>query len=185
MFLMKRPAAQHSAILLLGAALLLGGCSSKAPFAQTGTLGGGMADMPTDIPEDVFTVPEIPIAPNSEIIKEDTVIVGADDNWTGQVVMHAPYRVAQMTEFYRREMPKYGWTETSIVRARRTAISFIKDQRVVIVRISAPSDGVVEVDVVVSPNSVAEAQARQAPSPRPRGGSAPVTSVPSPRSKPN
>ena len=140
-------------LLLLGA---LAGCSSKAPYAQTTAIGGkGPVDFQQELPEDVFTVPEIPIAPNCEIIREDTVIVGSDDNWTGQVVLHGPYRVAQMTEFYRREMPRFGWAETSIVRARRTAVTFTKGKRVVIVRISAVSNSEAEVDLVVSPNVAA------------------------------
>jgi hypothetical protein len=178
---------------LLALLLMLGisACSTRPQSAQTSAIGkAGTVDFQeTEVPADVFTVPEIPIAPNSQIIKEDTVIVGSDDNWTGQVILHAPFRVAQMTEFYRKEMPKFGWSETSIVRARRTAISFQKDRRVVIVRISAVSDSEAEVDLVVSPNfSAGEALPAQRNQPgfNPRQNQAPgVQQVPIPRSRPN
>jgi len=176
------------ATLLVSVLGALGGCSSRPPYAQTTTVGGkGPVDFQAELPADVFTVPEIPIAPNSEIIKEDTVIVGSDDSWTGQVVLRAPFRVAQMTEFYRKEMPRFGWSETSIVRARRAAITFTKAQRVVIVRISAVSDSESEVDLVVSPNVAASDNygRNQTGAARPSPPLSSGSSIPTPRSKPN
>lgn len=132
----------------------LASCSVIAPGPSTlATTKGQPSEVPVDIPPDVFNVPDLPIPPGASIQKEDTVIVGADEDWTGQVVLRAPYRVAQMTEYYRKEMLRFSWVETSIVRARRTAISFTKELRVVIVRISALSDSESEIDIVVSPNA--------------------------------
>jgi hypothetical protein len=50
-------------------------------------------------------------------------------------------------------MPKMGWAETAIVRARRTSISFVRDQRVATIRISIQKDDTkrTDIDVVVSP----------------------------------
>ncbi len=161
---------------ILMAMLWLASCSVfSSPPATVASTKGQVSDVPTEIPPDVFTVPDIPIPPGASVLKEDTVIVGADEDWTGQVVLHAPYRVAQMTEFYRKEMPRFAWSETSIVRARRTAISFNKDLRVVIVRISARSETESEIDIVVSPNFAGT------PTRTPR----PPSGVPQPRAKPS
>lgn len=156
----------------------LAACGTSQPTAQTlATSKGAPLEGNTEVPPDVFTVPDIPIPPGAVVLKEDTVIVGADETWTGQVVLHAPYRVAQMTEFYRKEMPRFSWAETSIVRARRTAISFTKDLRVVIVRISARSESEAEVDIVVSPNFAGSSPGK-ALAPRPSNKPA---SVPTPQ----
>ena len=50
-------------------------------------------------------------------------------------------------------MPKMGWAETAIVRARRTSISFVRDQRVATIRISIQKDDNkrTDIDVVISP----------------------------------
>ena len=81
------------------------------------------------------------------------MLVGNDDDWTGQVILNAPFSVIQVTQFYRTEMPKMGWAETAIVRARRTSISFVRDQRVATIRISIQKDDNkrTDIDVVVSP----------------------------------
>ncbi|QQP89792.1 hypothetical protein IGS68_00425 [Skermanella sp. TT6] len=105
------------------------------------------------IPPDVLTIPQLPVPPSSSFAIDDTVLVGNDDDWTGQVILNAPYSVIQVTQFYRTEMPKMGWAETAIVRARRTSISFVRDQRVATIRISIQKDDTkrTDIDVVVSP----------------------------------
>ena len=169
------PRGTYLPVLLIGL-IGLSSCSYVTPSSPTiaSTKGQISGEVPSEIPPDVFTVPDIPIPPGAGIQKEDTVIVGADEDWTGQVVLRAPYRVAQMTEYFRKEMQRFAWVETSIVRARRTAISFAKDLRVVIVRISALSDNESEIDIVVSPN---------ASGPMTRGAR-PLSAPPQPRSKP-
>jgi hypothetical protein len=105
------------------------------------------------IPPDVLTIPQLPVPPNSSFAIDDTVIVGNDDEWTGQVILNAPYTVVQVTQFYRTEMPKMGWAETAIVRARRTSVSFVRDQRVATIRISVQKDDPkrTDIDIVISP----------------------------------
>ncbi len=168
-------------------------CAGAGPTgAQTTSQPTSTGDT-TLVPPNIFTVPQIPVPPEAQIALEDTVIVGADESWTGQVVMTAPYRVVQVTLFFRQEMPKYGWVETAIVRSRRVAISFTRDDRVAIVRIAPKSgggvfgsgDGSTEIDVIVSPAQARDAQARPAAT----GSAAPAArstgaSRPAPRSTP-
>ncbi|WP_207484278.1 hypothetical protein [Arenibaculum pallidiluteum] len=115
------------------------------------------------VPPDVLTIPQLPVPPNSQFVIDDTVIVGDDHDWTGQVVISAPYSVIQMTQFFRTEMPRMGWAETAIVRARRTSISFVRDQRVATVRISVREEKRTEVDVVVSPSLAKFSQPSRGP----------------------
>jgi hypothetical protein len=114
----------------------------------------------TEIPPDVVRIPDIPIPPNGKIVREDTAIIGPDESWNGQVVITTSYTAAQMTEYYRVEMPKLGWNETAVVRARRTAITFTRGDRIAMVRI-APTG---EIDVVVAP-AIATGGATRSPAP--------------------
>jgi hypothetical protein len=143
--------------------LLLAGLAQAGPAeAQIFNFGGSSSQSPAPapapggdfVPPDVLTVPQLPMPPNVNFVIDDTVIVGNDDDWTGQVILSAPYSVVQMTQFFRAEMPPMGWTETAIVRARRTSISFVRDQRVATVRITQQRDDAkrTEVDIVVSPS---------------------------------
>jgi len=137
------------ALLLIGSAVLLSGCERAQSIAETQLTPNTARSGPPSavIPPDVVRIPDIPIPPNGRIVREDTAIIGPDDNWNGQVVVTTSYSAAQMTQYYRAEMPKLGWLETAIVRARRTAITFTRGERIAMVRI-APSG---EVDIVVAP----------------------------------
>jgi hypothetical protein len=134
---------------LLFFCLFIGGFDKASVAAQPVPPVSGATPPPSNgapgIPPDVLTIPQLPVPPNSSFAIDDTVLVGNDDDWTGHVI--------QVTQFYRTEMPKMGWAETAIVRARRTSISFVRDQRVATIRISIQKDDNkrTDIDVVVSP----------------------------------
>jgi hypothetical protein len=144
--------------LLLAAGLMQAGPAGAQIFNLGGTSGQSPAPASVPgsdvVPPDVLTIPQLPVPPNVTFVIDDTVIVGNDEDWTGQVILATPYSVVQMTQFFRAEMPRMGWTETAIVRARRTSISFVRDQRVATIRITQQRDDArrTEVDVVVSPS---------------------------------
>ncbi len=139
----------HNRAAVHCSAVLVTGCERAQSIAATQLTSSTMSSGPPSsvIPPDVVRIPDIPIPPNGRIVREDTAIIGPDENWNGQVVITTSYSAAQMTEYYRVEMPKLGWSETAVVRARRTAITFTRGDRIAMVRI-APSG---EVDVVVAP----------------------------------
>jgi hypothetical protein len=114
------------ALALVCSAALLSGCERAQSLAATQLTSSTQSSGPpsTVIPPDVVRIPDIPIPPNGKVVREDTAISGPDDKWNGQVVNTTSYSAAQMTEYYRVEMPKLGWNETAVVRARRTAITF-------------------------------------------------------------
>lgn len=104
-----------------------------------------------ELPPNVLTIPDLPVPPGSQVVLGDTVIVGDDLAWTGQVVMVGDAtQPVQVVEFMRKNMPQYGWTETAIVRSRRTSLTYVKGERFATVRV-LPLDAGVEVDVVVAP----------------------------------
>lgn len=122
-----------------------GGSGTGGPDgAQQGAAGRTM-------PPDVMTLPSVPYPPGAEVLLGNTVIIGDDDSWTGQVVMATDrYSLVQVVEFMRTEMPNHGWQETAIVRSRRTSITYIRDDRFATLRIRPRGDGA-EIDLVVAP----------------------------------
>ena len=157
-------AGRAPALLLLGA-LALAGCNnagfgmadsqSRAPAGGgtpiTGQTGPDGAQSEAVMPPDMMQLPSLPVPPGAEVLLGDTVIIGDDETWTGQVVMTADgYSLVQVVEFMRRSMPNYGWRETAIVRSRRTSITYVRDERFATVRIM-PGQGGAEIDVVVAP----------------------------------
>ena len=149
-------------LTVLAAAALLAGCvgGGGGGFNERGPTAGVQAVSPNnpgavapqgELPPNVLTIPDLPVPPGSEVLLTDTVIVGDDLVWTGQVVMVGDAnQPVQVVEFMRRNMPDYGWAETAIVRSRRTSITYVKGERFATVRI-LPQESGVEVDVVVAP----------------------------------
>ena len=171
-----------------GAAALLCAALWAATPASAQIFGSQAPTQPVDdsgVPPDVLTIPQMPIPPNAQFVIDDTVIVGDDRDWTGQVVISVPYSVIQMTQFFRAEMPKMGWAETAIVRARRTSISFVRDQRVATVRISTREEKRTEVDVVVSPSLAKFSQPSRGPGSGSGSGAGTGAPVPPPAQRRN
>ncbi|MBI1208248.1 MAG: hypothetical protein GC191_13300 [Azospirillum sp.] len=139
--------------VILALVLMIEACNATDSPAQLYTPQQPI-DSPTGaMPQDILKIPQLPVPPNATVAIADTVIVGNDEEWTGQVIMSAPYTVVQITQFYRNEMPKLGWVETAIVRSRRTSVSYTRGNRVATLRITAQRDDEksTDIDVVVSP----------------------------------
>ena len=151
--------------------LLLSACEAVNKITPGSTQENTMAGLdgePSDgsvnmVPPNILNIPGIPV-PNGVLVSMgDTVIVGADDNWSGQVVMSSEeYQPIQLVEFMRKNMPRYGWVESAIVRSRRTSITYVNQDRFATVRIQPLDGGGSEIDIVVSPAGMANA--------RPAGG---------------
>lgn len=119
------------------------------PIASQGGVGGAAPQ--AEMPPDMMSLPSLPVPPGAEVLLGDTVIIGDDESWTGQVVMTTSnYSLVQVVEFMRRQMPDFGWTETAIVRSKRTSITYVRDERFATVRIM-PNQSGAEIDIVVAP----------------------------------
>lgn len=152
-------------LLVLAASLMLGGCLGNSVNTPYGTRGltasaGSVAPVsvdpnapqpPVEMPPNVLTVPGLPVPKEAQVILSDTVIVGDDDKWTGQIVMMTEgFQPVQIVEYMRLNMPNYGWRETAIVRSRRTSITYVQGPRFATVRI-LPFENGAEIDIIVSP----------------------------------
>ena len=132
-----------------------GGQQSRAPAGGgtpiAGQTGPNGEQAEAVMPPDMMRLPSLPVPPGAEVLLGDTVIIGDDVSWSGQVVMTTDsYSLVQVVEFMRRSMPNYGWRETAIVRSKRTSITYVREPRFATVRIM-PADNAVEIDVVVAP----------------------------------
>ena len=146
-------------LTLVPLVVLFAGCSGTAGQNQSAfnrdelTTETPAPDPATLVPPDVLKIPQFPVPPKANVVLGDTVIIGDDAEWSGQVFLTAPYTVIQITQFYRSEMPKVGWVETSIVRSRRTSVSYTRGNRVATLRLSPQRDDPrsTEIDLVISP----------------------------------
>ncbi len=142
----------HQAFAIAFVTLLLGACGLTSQTASTGAQTSGNSGNATPGPG--FTrFTDIPMPANNTIDLERSLILGTDQQWTGRLVITSGSNVADMYEFYRREMPNFSWSEVTTVRAANSVLVFEQGARVVTVQIT-PSRGITGgsiVDVTMTP----------------------------------
>ncbi|MBN2752463.1 MAG: hypothetical protein JXQ84_07110 [Rhodospirillaceae bacterium] len=149
-------------IVMLGAGLLLGfglmGCSSQ---------GQDLAASPTS--EDGKTLPpvasftqfsDIPVPSGATMDMEHSLLLGASEEWTGRLVYSTSTTSARVFDLYKAEMPKFGWTEMTVIRGERSIMSYQRGNRIATIEIQARTIYGAGVSVTVSPNATSESGAR-------------------------
>lgn len=156
---MRRPQKTRVCSLLIGAALIITACDPAAQFASATARmtpskeGAGR----TAEPGETFpSFPDIPVASGSRMNVNKTVVLGGDE-WFGQLSIAASHGAHVMFEFYRNQLPKYGWGEISAVRAPTSVLTYDRGVRVLALQITGNSLGGSELTISVAPRGGAGA----------------------------
>ena len=96
-------------------------------------------------------MPDLPIPPGSTMNIERTFIVGSAGSWYGQTVVETPGGGNTTFDFFKQELPGYGWQELSSVRARTSILTYTREMRVLAIQLTEVLPGHTEVMVTVSP----------------------------------
>ncbi len=103
-------------------------------------------------PSNVAQFSDIPIPDGAMMNSETTFIMGSGNNWTGRLVFNAPYTSNAVFEFYSHEMPKFGWSEITVVRADVNQMIYSQNGRIANIKISNEGSKA-KVFLVMSPSS--------------------------------
>lgn len=84
-----------------------------------------------------------------------TMIFGTDDKWTGRLSYSASGTADEVFDFLHREMPNFGWMETSAMRSDNSLLTFTSTGtgRIATINIRRIAMGATQVDMVVSPQT--------------------------------
>jgi hypothetical protein len=134
---------------LAGLALALLGCASTTPLRSTASDSETGAPAAGQAAYGHFT--DIPIPSRAEMDIERSLILGSADEWLGRIVLGTAETVPEVFDFYRREMPSFGWGEITIVRAEVSVLTYERAARVATVQISGSALGGTDVSITVSP----------------------------------
>jgi len=115
--------------------------------------------------------PDIPVAAGSEMNVDKTVVLGGEE-WFGQLSINASHNAHVMFEFYRDQLPKYGWTEISAVRAPTSVLTYDRGVRVLALQITGKKVSGSELTLSVAPRGGGGGKVLKPPS------SAPVAQPP-------
>ena len=119
-------------------------------LAACGGSGGGQPDAGGQLTP--ATITGLPMPQDASIDNGRSIILGAGDRWTGRVSYTVGSSADDMFAFFRRDMPNFGWTELTSVRADTSALTFRSDAtgRIANVLIGRGTLWGSKVDVVVS-----------------------------------
>ena len=128
------------------AMLALAGCGDLAISSQPGAAGG------SDTASAFAQFTDIPLPGGNSIDMDRTLVLGGETGWTGRLALTSQSRVSEMYDFFRREMPKFGWSEVTSARSGTSFLTYQRDSRIATVQIS-PSRLLLgsAIDITVAP----------------------------------
>ncbi len=104
------------------------------------------------LPPAFANFPDVPFPDRAYMELGDTNALGSGENWIGSVVYTSPYNPSQVYDFYISEMPKSGWTEVAVVRARISQMTYYRDHRAVQILIETIKGDESRVSITAVPN---------------------------------
>lgn len=82
----------------------------------------------------------IPMPPNNILDVDRTVVVGSDNDWLGRIFLSAPMNVDQAIEFYRHDMPRFGWAELAVTRSDTSVLAYQMGERIATIQLTPGAD---------------------------------------------
>jgi hypothetical protein len=160
-----RAVGRHAGLVGLAVLCLLGGCGEKSTPPATAASAGNAAVVPV--------VSGTALPPGYKIDASRTLILGADDRWTGRLSYTSSTSSDDVFDFLRREMPNFGWTETTAMRSDSSLLTFVSEStgRVATINIQRGGSvlgGSTRVDMVVSVKDTPAAVPARPPQRQPR-----------------
>lgn len=148
------------------ASLAMAGCSSSPLSANAksdGSASGPSFSQFTDLP--------VPSKASMDVDK--SLLLGNGESWTGRLVYSSWTSHTDLYDFYKAQMPGFGWQEITSVRASISVQTWIRDSRVCTIQIRDTTLGS-EVIVTMSPGGAGGAVAPGGYSPSPASAPAPA-----------
>ena len=123
-------------------------CGGRVPIIPSGV--SGTEGLPVE--EGSFAkFDDLPMPNNSKMNVEKSLLFGSQSDWFGRLNLIVNMSGAEVFDFYRFEMPNFGWKEITSIRSDISLITYERGGRIATVRIDSSSTRGTEVWVTVSP----------------------------------
>lgn len=126
---------------------VLAGC------AMSETMGGRGEGAEGTLPPSFAQFNDIPIPEKAMMDLKQSLLLGGESTWIGRLVFTAPYTQNSLFDFYMSEMPKFGWSEITVVRSKISVLSFRRDTRIATIQLESDIVSGTVVSFTVSPRS--------------------------------
>lgn len=139
----------------------VGGCSGVAGSSSAAAPGAdaGPADAAATNAAGFARFSDIPMPPKNSIDLDRTIVFGTERDWIGRIALSSSLNVSDTYDFYKREMPRFGWTELTSVRSATSVLSYQMDNRIATIQVSGQRFGGSTIDFWMNPRAGAGASA--------------------------
>ena len=72
---------------------------------------------------------DIPIPIKSTLIREDSIIISRKIGWSGRLVFDTSENQIDVFDFFRNELPKFGWKKISEISSESSLLNYQNNQR--------------------------------------------------------
>ena len=73
---------------------------------------------------------DIPIPIGSSLNQKDSIIISKKESWLGRLVFSSNKKQLWIFDFFRNELPKFGWSKLSEVRAEYSLLNYTNGNRI-------------------------------------------------------
>lgn len=139
--------------LALGAAALVG-CSGVAGSSQpssSAAAAGGAQETGSNAGFARFV--DIPMPGKNTIDLDRTLVFGTEKDWIGRVSLSSSLGVSEIYDFYKREMPRFGWSELTSVRSSTSVLTYQMDNRIATIQVSGQRFGGAAIEFWMNPRA--------------------------------
>ena len=79
---------------------------------------------------------DIPIPLNSKLDKEKSIIISKNQGWLGRLTFDTSQKQITVFDFFRNELPKFGWKKLSEVSSDTSLLNYQNQSRIASIQIS-------------------------------------------------
>lgn len=132
-------------------AFALGACAQGSPMSSQASTSTGTGGAPAQ-PERAFNrFPDIPVPTGAQMDVKRTLVFGGGETWIGQVGIDTNHDTDSMFDFYKQELPGFGWQEITSVRAMVSVLTYERQGRVLSIQLEKGTIMGAKITLTVSP----------------------------------
>ena len=146
----------------LAGAVVLAACGQTTDVTPTTSIDPAQAE---PVPKSFAQFTDIPVPTRSKIDVEKTLVFGGGEAWVGRLVLETGHGPFDVFDFFKQELPGFGWTEVTTLRAATSVLVYARRQRVATIQIQGATIQGSEVMINVSPQGTPPAGPAAAPMP--------------------
>jgi hypothetical protein len=119
--------------VLLAASLGLAACTTEVAVPAQGE-GGKDA---TGLQQSFTRFPDMPVPEGADIDLDRTLVFGAGEDWFGRLVISVSHSANDMFDYFKRELPRFGWDEVTSVRSAVSVLTYTRQDRVATIQVQS------------------------------------------------